>query len=243
MAGFFKGLIMPSNFAILCVVIGIILLFFHQYRKQAITLLTSAGVIIGLFSTGPVASLLLSPLEYEFPSLTNPDKHGEVRKVVVLTHYVVNDPLMPLSSRMSDSTAYRLLEVHRLHVFCPGCEILISGKADAAAVMKQQLIAMTVPEEKIVEDVAPHTYNSAANLKQLINDEPFFLVTSAGHMPRSMGVFRKQGMRPIPVPTDFHAPKNLLDADFGPSPQHLYRADLAVNEYLGILWYQLTGKI
>ena len=83
----------------------------------------------------------------------------------------------------------------------------------------------------------------ASVLRTLLGAEPFFLVTSAGHMPRAMGVFVKQGSRPIPAPTDFSLPKDPLAAHIAPNPLHLYYSDLAINEYAGLLWYYLTDKI
>lgn len=244
MVDLLKALIMPSNFAVLCILTGLGLLFFYNLRKIAVILLATAGAIIIIFSTGTVAALLLSPLEYEFPYLKNPEDHPEVTKIVVLTHYGVDDPLMPLSSRFSSSSAFRLLEANHLYLECGKCDIIVTGNADGARIMKQQLLSMAVPENRILEDgEAPHTYDSARNLKSHIADEPFYLVTSAGHLPRAMRVFRKEGMHPIPAPTDFQLPRNAWNAAMHPSPQHLYWSDLAVAEYAGMVWYKLRGRI
>lgn len=239
-----KALIMPSNFAVLCIFMGMGLLFFVHLRKLAVILLATAGTMIIVFSTGTAAALLLSPLEYEFPYLKNPEDHPEVRKIVVLTHYGVDDPLMPLSSRLSSSAAYRLLEAYHLYLACEQCDVIVTGNKKGASMMRQQLVSMGVPEGKILEDGdAPHTYDSAENVKPVIVDESFYLVTSAGHMPRAMRVFRKQGLHPIAAPTDFQMPKKAWNAPINPSPQHLYWSDLAVAEYAGMIWYKLNGRI
>ena len=243
MVGFIKELIMPSNFAILCVLLGLVLLYFQHLRKLAVILLAVAGIIVTVFSTGTMASLLLSPLEYEFDYVKNPESQPQVNKIVVLTNYVANDPFIPLSSRVSSSSAYRLLEAKRLLNSCTNCSVIISGSEDAIPVMKQVLVSMEVSEEIIAEDIAPHTVNSAENLKILLADEPFYLVTSAGHMPRSMRVFRKLGLQPVPAPTDFQLPNDVFSAKLSPSPQHLYWSNLAIGEYAGMLWYKLRGKI
>jgi uncharacterized SAM-binding protein YcdF (DUF218 family) len=62
-------------------------------------------------------------------------------------------------------------------------------------------------------------------------------------MPRSVGVFRKQGLNPLPAPTDYMSRKNYMAISYLPSPLHLYYSDLAVHEYLGILWYKIRGWI
>jgi len=243
MLEFLKELIMPSNFAILCALAGLVLLYFKHLRKLAIALLAAAGLIVSLFSTGTMAALLLSPLEYEYPYVKNPADTPLISKIVVLTNYAVNDPLMPLSSRISSASAFRLLEARRLLNDCGQCSVIISGTDDATPIMKQILVSMGVAEDKITEDAAPHTVNSAENLKNLLEQESFYLVTSAGHMPRSMGVFRKLGMHPIAAPTDFQLPNDMFSAKFTPSPRHLYWCDLAIGEYAGMLWYKLRGKI
>jgi uncharacterized SAM-binding protein YcdF (DUF218 family) len=219
-------------------------MFIERFRRFSLPLLIFAGSVIVIFSTGTVAGLLLSPLEYEYPFVRNPKEHPGATKIVVLTGYGADYPLVPLTSKVNSASAFRVLEAQRLYFSCPKCEIIITGNNPAASLMKAMLVSMRIPAEKIRHDgESAHTYISAQTLGQWLQDEPFFLVTSAGHMPRAMGVFRKQGLNPIPAPTDYQLPKNFLDADFNPTPQHLYFSDLAVREYAGIAWYKLTGKI
>ena len=40
-------------------------------------------------------------------------------------------------------------------------------------------------------------------VKEIVGKDKFILVTSASHMLRAMALFRKQGMEPIPAPTDY----------------------------------------
>jgi uncharacterized SAM-binding protein YcdF (DUF218 family) len=68
-------------------------------------------------------------------------------------------------------------------------------------------------------------------------------VTSAGHMRRAIGVFRKNGMNPIPAPTDYQLPGNARYASWTTSPIHLAASDLAVHEYIGLAWYRLTNRL
>jgi uncharacterized SAM-binding protein YcdF (DUF218 family) len=68
--------------------------------------------------------------------------------------------------------------------------------------------------------------------------EEEYLGTSAGHMPRSVSIFRNFGMHPVPAPTDFMTRRNFLATGYLPSPQYLRLSDLAVHECVGILWYR-----
>lgn len=239
-----KALIMPSNVAILALAGGIALLFVERFRTLGKALLIFAGSITFLFSTGFVAALLLSPLEYLYPSVKNSDKHPEIKKIVVLTGYAADYALVPLSSKVNSASAFRVLEANRLYKSCPDCEIIVSGNEPASRLMKEMLVSMGVPKGQIVEDGASaHTYISAQTMRRKLNEEPFYLVTSAGHMPRAMGVFEKQGLKPVAAPTDYQLPKDAFSAGIHLSPQHLYWCNLAIGEYAGIAWYWLTGKI
>jgi len=70
-----------------------------------------------------------------------------------------------------------------------------------------------------------------------------FLVTSAGHMRRAVGVFSKKGVVPIPAPTDYMLPRKARHASWTTNAVHLQASDIAVHEYLGIAWYRLTGRL
>jgi len=239
-----KALVVPSNLAFLCLVVGISMLNFERFRGLAKALLVFGGSVILLFSTGTVAALLLGPLEYQYPFVRNANDHPEVKKIVVLTGYAANYPLVPLSSKVNSASAFRILETLRLYRQCQNCEIIISGNMPTTTRMKDLLMTLGVPPDQIREDsTSAHTYISAQTLRRWIDDEAFYLVTSAGHMPRAIGVFEKQGMQPIPAPTDYLLPKDALKAGVHLSPQHLYWCNLAIREYLGISWYKLTGKI
>lgn len=237
------SLIMPSSLALILMLFASIFLL-TRWRRFSSYLFVVAGLLLLVFSTGMVATLLLSPLEYEYPLLSDPADYPDVRKIVLLTGYGANDPLMPLSSRLNSSSVYRLLEAHNLYKRCHDCEVIISGTEAVTLIMKQQLQLMGVAEDRLITDAdALHTYLSAEQLGTLINNERFFLVTSAGHMRRALGVFRKQGMQAIPAPTDYQLPKNFLYASMHATPMHLRMSELAIHEYVGILWYRLSGKI
>jgi uncharacterized SAM-binding protein YcdF (DUF218 family) len=101
-----------------------------------------------------------------------------------------------------------------------------------------------LPKEQLVLDnQAANTAASAANLKTPLQGQSFYLVTSAGHMRRSIGVFAKQGLQPVPAPTDHLLPKSIARAKWRPSPYHLMCSDLAIREYVGMAWYWMGGKI
>ena len=69
------------------------------------------------------------------------------------------------------------------------------------------------------------------------------LVTSAFHMPRSIGVFRKAGFAVEPYPADWRTGPNDRLKPFIFASDGLERADIAVREWMGLVVYWATGRI
>ena len=72
------------------------------------------------------------------------------------------------------------------------------------------------------------------------------MVTSALHMPRAMAIFRKQGMEPIPAPTDYVVKVREGGVRLGmfiPSAGALEKVGRAIHEYLGLLWGKLRSQM
>jgi len=54
----------------------------------------------------------------------------------------------------------------------------------------------------VLEPDSKDTKDEAVLIQKIVGNEKLILVTSASHMPRSMALFKKRGMQPIPAPTD-----------------------------------------
>jgi uncharacterized SAM-binding protein YcdF (DUF218 family) len=125
----------------------------------------------------------------------------------------------------------------------PELDVIVSGTASTAGMMAEVLKATGVPADKVrIEDKSMSTAQSAELLRPYVGATPFFLVTSAGHLRRSMAAMHKQGLAPVAVPTDHKLPRDWTVAEFQPRPDTLGVADLAVHEYLGLLWYRLRDR-
>jgi uncharacterized SAM-binding protein YcdF (DUF218 family) len=121
-----------------------------------------------------------------------------------------------------------------------------------AADMVDLLEELGVPKTALLtETQAANTHEHAVNLGPLFKERGIrrvLLVTSAMHMPRSVGVFRK--LRPevdiIPAPTDFRVVDFPLPwyrklATLIPTPSNLLRFSDMMHEYLGLAEYKLRG--
>lgn len=216
-----------------------------QLKKISTVLFIMAVSIYFVLGSGPVSQLLLSSLEYEYPVYEPSDYNRKtISTIVVLTGTAEAKPNTPLSSHLNKSSAYRALEARRIYLLHPDSKILISGLGSTPDILKSVMLSMDIPESNItVENKSATTYESANNLGQFLNDKTFILVTSAGHMPRSMATFESQGMKPVPAPTEFMTKKNIFAAQYLPIPRHIIYSELAIHEYLGIFWYRITERI
>jgi len=238
-----KDMMLPSHVIALLLLLGSVLLFRAQQRQWAAYPFLLAALLYLVFSNGIVASMLISPLEYRYPPVLDDDRYPALDTAVVLTAYAADDPRMPLSSRAGSSALYRVLEAGRLFSEGRIRRIVISGDATATAIMAELLESAGVPAAAVTEDGgAVHTSDSAQRVAGLLGEQRFYLITSAGHMPRAMGVFEAQGSHPVPAPTDYQLPQDSGSASLMPSPFHLLVSDLAVNEYAALAWYRISGK-
>ena len=100
------------------------------------------------------------------------------------------------------------------------------------------------PQRIRLEDKSRNTYENAvftARLSGIDARKPWILITSASHMPRALAVFRKQGWNVIPYSVDFRAglATPWTSYSLGISDKWF----IALKEYIGILAYQLSGRI
>ncbi len=234
---------MPSQIVLALFVIGVIAWLIPRFRARS-TACFAAALIVGIvFSSNKVAQTLLQPLERAYPAWTA--EHAARAKlgyIVVLTAWSGKDPTLMAGMLLNDSSAFRVLTAAELWRLYPDAKIIISGLPRVADDMAASLQALGVPPAAIlVERNSINTRDSAMNCSKLVGDDPFALVTSAGHMRRAMGLFAKQGKEPLPVPTDYRLPGTWGGLAWLPSPRGLAASDLAMHEYLGLAWYRIRG--
>jgi uncharacterized SAM-binding protein YcdF (DUF218 family) len=221
-----------------------LLLWLRRARKLSAVLIAAGTSAYLLFSSGPVAHFLLGSLEYAYPAQLAALPTDRPQTIVVLSAYGQDDASIPLSSRVNGSGLFRLVEAHLIATPRRGDRIIVSGGGENARVMRDILLALGVPPQAItLEELSQNTYQSALHLRPLLGEQPFYLVTSAGHMPRAMGVFQKQGAHPIAVPTDYFAARNVFAVSPWPAAHNLALSDLAIHEYIGRFWYWLNDRL
>jgi len=118
-----------------------------------------------------------------------------------------------------------------------------SGRSVAGA-MADAARARGVPSAAVaVEPNSRNTYeNILFSLPRLqAHREHLWLVTSAVHIPRAMGVAARQGLQPTAYPCFLRASPNAPLRDWLPSNQGPAAFEIAMHEQLGMLWYRLRG--
>ncbi|MBL0941665.1 MAG: YdcF family protein [Alphaproteobacteria bacterium] len=97
----------------------------------------------------------------------------------------------------------------------------------------------------IFEDQSKNTFENAVFSAKILKPHPkekWILVTSASHMPRAMGLFRKAGFNIIPYPVDYHTTGNYnfkLSLDLW---GHLQKLSTAFHEYWGLTQNYVKGR-
>lgn len=234
------ALVLPSGFAVLLWALGMIAALLRR-RAWSCGLLAASGAVLAIFSSGYMAAALMSPLEYVYPRV-DVAAHPDVRRIVVLTGWASVDRELSLTDRLNDSSAYRVMLALELYRERPDCTVIVSGSRTTSHVMAEALEKLGIPRDRLsLEDGSDSTAASAAALRGFVGGDRFFLVTSAGHMPRSMAAMQRQGLQAIAAPTEHQEPREWWRAEGRPTGESLAVSDLAVHEYLAIAWERLRG--
>ena len=236
---------MPSQLALLLLLAGLLARFWRRSQRWSGKLVVAGALVALVFSLGVVARGLLNPLEQRHPAwIPGVSPTLSIDHIVLLTAWAGENPQLPASVRLNDASASRAIvtmELWRLH---PDTTVIVSGDERNARDLGSVLRTLGLPADQLVlETQSRNTADSAVRVVPLLGGRPFALVTSAGHLPRSMATFAKAGLHPVPVPADYRLPGRLAIGSFIPNPRALQASDLAVHEYLGIIWYRMSGRI
>ena len=245
--GFFA---VPSNLVVLMGIGGLLLLP-TRFARAGRWLAFVSLVVLAILGFSPIGNALIIPLENRFPPWDA--TRGAPDGIIVLGGAI--DGSGPGDQVVLNEGAERLTVVPELARRYPNARILFSGgsgaliddgKAEAKFALRL-LESLGVARGRItLEDHSRNTVENAVYSKAIVQpkpDERWLLVTSAYHMPRAIGVFRKAGFPVEPYPVDWRA-SGLDDAlhPFATMSEGLRRTDTAMHEWLGLAVYWLTGR-
>jgi uncharacterized SAM-binding protein YcdF (DUF218 family) len=240
--------LLPFPLSLILLVIGVVLLWFLSRQRLGRILVTVAVGLMLFVSWEPASHWILTPL-WSYRPLQDPAiSAAGARWVVVLAGGYDPSPDLPATSRLSGATLERLVEGIRLHRLLPGSRLLMSGGVlpghpgdePVSEVMVQAAEALGVSRaETAQENRSLDTQDEAMFVRDIVGHERFVLVTSHMHLRRSMKLFEKAGMAPIPAPAG-NGPDTI---DLNPSVNQVALVEEAEHEYFGTWWSRLRGQI
>lgn len=239
----------PLHFSLICIGLGLA----ASRRSFGKPLAIFGAALLALMTFSPLGSLLLRPLEDRFPrqsQVRTPPKGlivlgGSVDERISRARGQV--ALDDAAERLTEAAALARLYPDALLVFSGGSGSLIDNSIKEAEIAHQLWSQLGVPEDRMIfEDASRNTYENAVFTQKRIhprNDEDWLLITSAFHMPRSMGIFRALGMNPTAYPVDYRTFGN--SEDLRPpidGSQAIRNVEIALREWVGLVAYRLDGK-
>lgn len=229
-----QSILMPSAFIFLFAITGFLLL--KKKRKWGRAFLFFSVFLYYIFSITPVTDFLLMSLEEKYKVLSR-EEMIRAENTVLLLGGRESDVL-----RGNEALRIWHLSEGDMKIIISGTDPLVATSEDAQAVRSFFINRGVDEEDIIIEGQSRNTRENVANVQEIIKEEPFFLVTSAFHMERSLVEFQRQGANPIPAPTDFKRRRVPVYRmfDFLPNSQNLRNSDLAFHEHLGSLYYRLV---
>jgi uncharacterized SAM-binding protein YcdF (DUF218 family) len=246
--GFFAA---PSNVVITAGILGVALMatrFAHAGRR----LVAASILLLAVLGFSPFANALIMPLEQRFPPWT---ARGAPDGIVVLGGAIGPSLSAARGSAAVDEAAERITVVADLARRYPAARIIYSGGTGALLSRQGAEADFALPllesfgiarDRLMAENRSRNTVENALFSKALAKPAPgerWILVTSAYHMPRSIGIFRAAGFPVEAYPVDWRT-RGTADLlwPFSTLSDGLRRTDTAAREWTGLLIYWLTGR-
>ena len=247
--GFFA---IPSNLVISIGLAGLVLLP-TRFARAGRRLAVGSLVVLAILGLSPIGNALIIPLEQRFAPWDA--RRGAPDGIVVLGGMIVPFVSSARHDVALNESAERLTAVAALARRYPDARIIFSGGSGAllfdegneAEFAAQLLESLGVPRGRLLlEDRSRNTVENALYSKEIAQPkagERWLLVTSAFHMPRSIGVFRQVGFPVEAFPVDWRTRgREDMLRPFATVGDGLRRTDTAVREWVGLAIYWLTGR-
>ena len=246
-------LLLPTNFLIAIGFVGTILMA-TRFASLGRKLVIASVLLLVICGLSPLGKALLYPLEQRFPPWEA--ARGAPDGIIILGGSIDADLSVVHGTPVVRGAPDRVIEAAALArrypkarvVFSGGSANLISNDAKEADFAAAIFEGLGVDKSRLImERQSRNTQENAEFSKALVAPrvgERWLLVTSAFHMPRSVGLFRKAGFAVEPYPVDWRVGgRDDLMTPSNAVVEGLARTDLAIREWMGLIAYRLTGKI
>jgi uncharacterized SAM-binding protein YcdF (DUF218 family) len=246
-------MMLPTNFLIGLGLLGAVLLF-TRFALLGRKFVSASAVLLAICGFLPLGNMLLYPLEQRFPPWD--DTRGAPDGIIVLGGSI--DPELSAAHRTTvfKGSVDRIVAAAALAHRYPNARIVFSGgsanlvsddsakEADYAVSVFERL---GIAKNRLtMERRSRNTQENAEFSKALVAPkagERWLLVTSAFHMPRSIGVFRRAGFAVEPYPADWRTGGRIDRLGFTTfASEGLDHTDSALREWMGLAAYRVSGK-
>ncbi len=245
-------MMLPVNVLIGLGVLGAILLA-TRFRPLGRKLVIASFVLLMIAGFSPLGNMLLYPLEQRFPPWDA--ARGAPDGIIILGGSIDPDLSLAHGAAVIRSAGDRIVAAAALArrypnariVFSGGSANLISNDAKEGDFVGDTLESLGIPKSRLtIERLSRNTLENAVFSRALVAPKPgerWLLVTSAYHMPRSVGLFRKAGFPVEAYPVDWRVGSGSDRFDFMEiAVDGLSRSDLATREWMGLFAYRIAGK-
>jgi uncharacterized SAM-binding protein YcdF (DUF218 family) len=214
----------PSNLLILLTAVAAVCALLQRRSKLAVWLAAIGGCALVICGFTPVSYWLMLPLDIRFPQW-QAGRQPLVDGVIVLGGTAGTIELVELSRDF------------------PQARLVYSAGTNEGSDVENWLADFARlggdRDRVTVENRARNTFENALYSKELIKpniQERWLVITTASHMPRSIGCFRQVGFKVEAYPISDTMP------GLGLSSNALSILDAAMKEWIGLLVYRATGK-
>jgi uncharacterized SAM-binding protein YcdF (DUF218 family) len=245
-------MLLPTNFLLGVGLIGAILLA-TRFASLGRRLMLVSVALLAICGFSPLGNWLLYPLEQRFPPWDA--ARGAPDGIVVLGGPIDADLSAAHGVAVVSAAGDRLIAAAALArrypnarlVYTGGSANLISNDAKEADYATALFESLGVSKARLVMERRARNTQENAEFSKVIaapkSGERWLLVTSAYHMPRSIGLFRKAGFPVEPYPVDWRVGGRAYLMNFHNfSIDGLASVDVAVREWMGLAAYRITGK-
>lgn len=245
----------PGNFLLILLIVAVALMW-TRWRRFG-RLLAAAVVLLGVAITlVPVGKIITTNLENRFPAPY--ELPVRVDGVIVLGGVVDQFVSAARGQVATNGAVERLLTMGDLARRYPESRLIFTGGSGVLGHQDLKEAHYVIPVLKrlgidvgrvIFEDQSRTTAENASLTRALAKprkDQKWVLVTSAFHMPRAIGAFRKQGWNVIAYPVDFGttgegAGSSMSISDFVLTTR-LGALRNGMHEFIGLFAYWLTDR-
>ncbi|MDP1866057.1 YdcF family protein [Bradyrhizobium sp.] len=246
-------MLLPTNFLIGLGLVGVALLA-TRFASAGRKLLIASAVLFAICGFSPLGYLLLYPLEQRFPPWNA--AQGAPDGVIVLGGSIDAELSAAHGVVVTSGAADRIIAAaalgHRYPrariMFTGGSPNLVSGDAREADYAASLFESLGISGQRLImERGSRNTQENAEFSRVMAGSRPgerWLLVTSAFHMPRSVGLFRKAGFAVEAYPVDWRVggPGDVFQFT-SLSLYGLERTNLGIREWMGLIAYWATGRI